>query len=154
MLAEDTFERLMNEATAALEGVLSSAKTEAETDHEAGGTFWRGRLAPHAANACPFECVIHKSQHFDLHMASLKAERQPLSEPRLLVDLARAAVSGTAVVRHYRSANTGLELARELRVPLTNGRIWTFRHPSSAGAELHMAAAIADDEHFVPYARG
>lgn len=155
MLAEDTFGRLYSDAVRALEQSLEGIATSADVEIERGAGFWRGRMIPHQANACPFECVLHTTQMFDLEMASLKTEGQPMREPRLLVDLARAAIAGTVIVRHFTSASVGLELARELRAPLSDGSIWTLRHKDfAAGTAGTDDDAIAADEHFVPYSRG
>ncbi|HRK19910.1 MAG TPA: hypothetical protein PK970_13210 [Hyphomicrobiaceae bacterium] len=153
MLADDSFQKLFAEATGSLERLLDGVRSVADVDIERGARFWRGRMTPRQANACPFECVLHTTQVFDLEMASLKAEGLPLTEAATIVALARAAIDGTVVVRHYSSAGTGLDLGREVRVPMPDGTVWTLGERKRPGRPALLTETIFQDRSFVPYTR-
>ena len=153
MLAEDIFARRFETSIAGLSRVFRGVEDCAAVEVEATARYWRGKMRPHGANACPLELVIYTTQVFAFDIGGLSAEGWPVAEFELFDDMARAAIDGRAILREERSPSTRSLWGRRLIVPRSDGRDWWVHYTYVPWTDDIEEDAIRRDRHFVPYRR-
>jgi hypothetical protein len=154
MKPQDVFNQAFDRATAELDAWLPSLADDAVIDRERMPMYWRARLIPHQANACPVEVMLSRSQVFDIEAGTESAEGQPLQDFGLFLPLLQAVVDGHVIQRTWLSQATGSELNREWIVEIAPGQTWSMRRHVRAGTAATELSAVATDHAFVPYRRG
>jgi hypothetical protein len=150
MQPNDVFERDYVATVTRLEAKLQGLARVARIDTELTRNFWRGRIDPHAVNACRLELIVYRSQHYDITIGPETYEGRMVQSLGTFEGLLDAISSGHVITRRWRSATTGALIRVETRVSMADGSVWQDSHehcPSSSDA-LEMR-----DHHYVAYAR-
>ncbi len=153
MQAHDVFNRAFDDATAAIEAWLPTIARDATVDRERTEQYWRVRLTPHQAEACPVELMLSRSQMFDCDVGPESAVGLHISDLGLFLPLLKAVVEGRVVLRTWSALATGSELVREMIVDVATAQQWTVRRLVQAGAAATEATAVASDHVYVAYRR-
>jgi hypothetical protein len=154
MQPQDVFNRAFDDTTVAIEEWLLTLAPHAVVEQERTANYWRVRLKPHQANACPAELMLSRQQVFDLDVGSEGVAGQHIQDFRVFKPLLEAVVAGRCVTRSWNSQATGAELTREFIANLDAERQWTIRRVVHAGSTATELTAVARDHVYVPYDRG
>jgi hypothetical protein len=155
MLPDDTFRARVRSATGQIRTTLARLASVARIDETETGTYWRIAVEPAAANACPFELIVHfEHQSFDIVIGPESYESCPAEDPGLLAAVVEAIVNGDVITRTWVSANTGAAHSVDTIVPLPDGSEWERSRLEGALARANPPATrIAEDHRYAPYAR-
>ena len=153
MQPQDVFNRTFETTTAALDRWLDTIATDALIDRERTSEFWRVRLRPHQANACPVELMLSRGQTFDLDIGSESAVGHPVVNFSLFLPLLQAIAEGHVTHRAWSAQATGSVLTHEMIVRLPDGQDWTMRRLIMAGTAATELSAVARERSYVPYRR-
>lgn len=155
MLPDDTFRARLRTVIGQIKASLARHANVVRTDETETGTYWRISVEPAAANACPFELIVHfEQQSFDIVIGPESYERCPTEDPALLPAMVEAIVNGDVITRRWRSANTGAPHSVDTIVPLPDGTDWQRSRLDGAVARaIPSANLISEDHRYAPYAR-
>ena len=155
MLQDDTFRARLRAVIGQIKTTLARLASVARLDETETGTYWRISIEPAAANACPFELIVHfEQQLFDIVIGPESYESCPIDDGALLPAMVEAIVNGDVITRRWRSANTGAPHSVDTIVPLPDGSDWQRSRLEGAVARAIPAASrISEDHRYAPYAR-
>jgi hypothetical protein len=155
MLPDDTFRARVRSAAGQIRTTLARLANVARTDETETGGYWRIAAEPAAANACPFELIVHfDRQAFDIVIGPESYESCPAEDPALLPAMVEAIVNGDVITRRWRSANTGAPHSVDTIVPLPDGSDWErSRLEGTIARAIPRASRISEDHRYTPYAR-
>ena len=154
MLPDDTYRTRYQATIRTLEQWLATQQDVADVEVARAHGSWRARVAPHAANACPFELALRTDQHYDLSVGSETYEDQPIDSLSLFPDLVEAIAAGRVISRRVASAATGSVQAIETIVTPGDGVEWSGRRTFNGAAAVAAATdAVVHDRHYVAYSR-
>jgi hypothetical protein len=154
MLPEDVFRRQFDETIATLERRSKGLRTVADVTVETAGDYWRLKLEPFIANACPIEFILHRDQTYDVMIGPEAYERRQGLSPSAYEALLDAVVAGRVTTRRRSSAATGLEIETETVVDLGHDEgIWRASRDADGRRPGHNRDGVVADRHYVPYAR-
>ena len=151
MQPNDVFERAYVKTVAELEAAMARLSHVAVTDHETARDFWRGRIDPHAANACPFEVILYRAQTFDMTVGPETYEARKIDSLDVFVPILEALSHGRIITRRWSSAVSGAPVRVETLVTLPGDVIWQDHRQIAAFAA--DAQIERRDCHFVAYER-
>jgi hypothetical protein len=154
MLPDDLFRSRLQTTITALKYWAPSIADAARIEESETGNYWKIRVAPFLANACPFELILHFDQRLDLAIDDETYEGLPIESFDIFLPFVEAIADGRVVQRRWLSRLTGLERSVETLVMLAGGGIWregrgaAFARPSldDDGTELR-------ERRFLPYRR-
>ena len=150
MQPTDTFANAYEAAISDLEAWVATHRAVADIECERTPSYWHVRVTPIAANACPAELILHRSQRCDLSVGPETYEDQPIGDParwRLVLD---AIVAGDVIVRRWVTSATAAVAKIETVISLADGTEWRGERTLAA---LPDAATERRDQHVLPYQR-
>ena len=150
MQPNDVFERSYVKTIAELETAMRALEPVAAIDHETTRGFWRGRVDPHAINACRFEVILYRAQMFDITLGPETYEGRKVANLAVFVPILVALAQGHVVTRRWSSTVTGAPVLTETLVSLAGGLLWQDRHELLLVASERLEKR---DMHYVAYAR-
>jgi hypothetical protein len=154
MQPQDVFNRAFDDATAAIDAWLPTVAADTSVDREKTDRYWRVRLTPHEAGACPVELMLSRAQTFDCDLGQESVAEQPIADLGLFLPLLKSVTEGRVLQRTWTSLATGSEIMREQIVLLGSDQTWSIRRMIRAGSAATEATAIANDHAYVGYRRG
>jgi hypothetical protein len=149
MQPDDVFRRQFDGTIAALARFADAHRDVAAVTTETTPHYWYLALAPFAPTACPVELVLHRTQTFDIMIATESYDGQPARPLDALEPLLSAIVSGRVVQRTYRAAASARHLGRVTQVAPAGSPLVLF---GAAEVPDGLDATIAE-KHFAPYRR-
>jgi hypothetical protein len=155
MLQDDAFRARLRSAIGQIKTTLARLASIARIDETETGTYWRIAAEPAAANACPFELIVHfDRQAFDIVIGAESYESCPAEDAALLRAMVEAIVNGDVITRRWSSANTGAPCSVDTIVPLPDGTDWQrSRQEGTLARVIPPASRIFEDHRYAPYAR-
>ncbi len=151
MLPDDVFRARRDRTIAALQQWRRALADCAHSEEEAAATYWRLKVTPFLAGACPVEVILHDRQTCDLAIGPESYENCTSDELDRLPALAEAISAGRVLTRTRASAMTGLVLAIETEVRLADGQIWKSDRWLIPG--IRPGATVREDHWYLPYRR-
>lgn len=159
MLPQDQFDRRFDDLVASLTAWSDALRDAAEVATEATQTYWRLRLDPQAAGACPAEIILYRTQTYDMMIGQESYEGLPLDAIETVQQALAAIARGEVMTRMTRSAATDQLMAVTTVVgheasPLFE-RTRSLSHPLSSAAPCTaaMSEAVTHRRHYTPYRR-
>ncbi len=150
MQPNDVFERSYVKTIAELETAMRALADVAAIDHETTRGFWRGRVDPHAINACRFEVILYRAQMFDITLGLETYEARKVESLAVFMPILQALAKGHVITRRWSSTVTGAPVLVETLVTLADGAIWQDRHELLPVASERLEKR---DMHFVAFSR-
>lgn len=152
MLSDDVFRSRLQATVESLRYFVPSVADVARSDETSAPGYWKLSLTPHTGGACPIELILHGSQRYDVMIGRETYEDREITSLELFVPLIDAVANGRVIERSWISLTTGLSVARETLISLTNSKSW------QDGSGLNAVAGNEekfrrDDRHFLPYRR-
>lgn len=159
MLPQDQFNRRFDDLVASLSAWSDALRDTAELMTEVTQTYWRLRLDPQAAGACPVEIILHRNQTYDMMIGQESYEGLPLDAIETVQQVVAAIARGEVMTRITRSAATDQPIGVSTVVgheesPLFE-RTRSVTHPLSPAAPRNVAVsdAVTHRRHYTPYRR-
>jgi hypothetical protein len=150
MLPQDQFDPRFDTAVASLAAWAATMRDAAEVTIERTASFWRLRLDPLSAGACPAEVILYRHQAYDVMIGPEAYEGLALDSPDAINPILEALVGGAVTTRTARSAATGESVEVHTMVgPPSNPLFSRTRTLAAAGA----GHAISSVKHYLPYRR-
>lgn len=151
MIADDVYRSRLQATIASLKYWVPEIKDVAEVVEETERDFWKVRVDPRVAGACPFELMLRTDRKHDLIIAGELYEERPTGTLDVFLPLVEALAQGRVIQRRQFAAATIMPLSIDTIVTFADGTVW------QAGRALGAAAApvesITRDRHFLPYRR-
>lgn len=150
MQPTDTFARAYDAAIRDLEAWVATHRDVAQIECARTASYWHVRIAPFAANACPAELILHRSQRCDLSAGNETYEDLPIGDPkrwRLVLD---AVVAGDLIVRRWVTSATAAVAKIETVITLADGTEWRGERTLATLPDDMMERR---DRHVLPYRR-
>ncbi|MDX2287372.1 MAG: hypothetical protein NW217_00935 [Hyphomicrobiaceae bacterium] len=124
------------------------------TEEEPGG-YWRLRVIPFAAGACPFELILLEDRFYSLMLDGRGYEDMPVARLQMMVPLVEAIANGDVARGLTTSTTTGRLLAITDRVTMADGSVWTQSEVVEHGWDAGTAAddTIERIRRYLPYHR-
>ena len=154
MQPQDVFNRAYDTTTADIDAWLATLDGVAAIEREKTDQYWRVRLRPREASACPIELMLSRAQVFDCDIGDESVAGQRIVDLGLFLPLLEAVADGLVILRSWSSLATGSVIVREQIVLLGPDQTWSVRRMVRAGTAATEATAVADDHVYVGYARG
>jgi hypothetical protein len=152
MQPQDIFRQQFDEVTARL-GVLAAGLTDvAEVTRESTASYWRLRIEPKTATACPVELILHRNQTFDVQIGSEALEGLSIESLDLFEPLLSAVVSGAVLTRRYASTSTGIDYAAETIIGPRDRAVWQHMSRNRAPT-IDLSTCVVSERHYTPYRR-
>lgn len=153
MQPQDVFNRAFDATTADIDSWLPTLRGVAAVEREMTDQYWRGRLRPHEASACPIELMLSRAQVFDCDIGNESVVGLRIADLGLFLPLLKAVADGRVILRSWSSLATGSVIVREQIVLLGPEQTWAVRRMVRAGTAATEATAVADDHVYVSYGR-
>jgi hypothetical protein len=155
MLPDDVFRSRLESTITALRYWAPSVADAARLDEKETGDYWRLKVMPRVASACPFDLILHMDQRYDIVIAGENYESRPIETFEWFVPFADAVAEGNIVQRRWISRFTGMERAIETVVTLPGGSIWREENGNGQGGPVPMSddGAEVRERRFLPYRR-
>lgn len=154
MLPDDVFRSQLQTTITVLKYWAPSVADAAHLEEAETGNFWKIAVAPHLAQACPFELILHFDQRFDLAIADETYEGLPIESFDLFLPFVEAIAAGRVVQRRWISRLTGLERSVETIVTLAGGGIWREARGETLGTpSLEDDGTELRERRFLAYRR-
>jgi hypothetical protein len=153
MLPDDTYRTTYLSTIRTLEQWLGTQQVVADVEVSRADGSWRARVTPHASNACPFELVLRRDQHYDLSIGGETYEDQPIDSLSLFPELLEAIAGGHVISRRLTSVATGTVQAIETHVRPHGGIEWSGRRTFNRLRPATEPELVIHDRHYVAYSR-
>ncbi len=154
MISDDVFRSRLETTIASLRYWVPQIADAARIEESQGPGFWKIKVTPHTAGACPFELMLRTSQHYDVVVGHETYEDRPVESLELFVPLAEAISNGRIIQRRLLSMATGEVAETQTLVDLGQGSEWRASHRSKAFKDLaSLGGCHHRDQHFLPYHR-
>jgi len=153
MISDDVFRSRLETTIASLRYWVPQIADCARIEESQGPGFWKIKVTPATAGACPFELMLRTSQVYHIVIGRETYEDLPVETMDLFLPLVEAIADGRLIERRLVSMATGQVAETTTIVDLGRGKEWRASRRAKAFKDLDLGASLHNDHHFLPYHR-